>query len=98
MTGISGKDGDGDLEQLAVFEESPSHSIEVNEEMRQALEILRMIPNKIRQPYLLAHYHGFTYGQIAKAQGIVIGTVKSRINSAKRKIEKLAEEMQPLNI
>jgi RNA polymerase sigma-70 factor (ECF subfamily) len=52
---------------------------------------LGMLPDKHRLPVIMHYFEGFDYKETAAVLGLPIGTVKSRLNSAK---EKLRREME----
>ena len=49
-------------------------------------ETLKTIGDKYRRALVMAEFEGLPYEQIAQIEGIRVGTVKSRINRAKRKL------------
>ena len=52
---------------------------------------ISMLPDKHRLPVIMVYFEGLDYKEIADMLGLPIGTVKSRLNSAK---EKLRREME----
>lgn len=57
-------------------------------------ELMRLVdtlPDDFREPFLMA-YDGFKYEEIAEELGSPLGTIKSRIFFARKKLQKLYEE------
>jgi RNA polymerase sigma-70 factor (ECF subfamily) len=44
------------------------------------------LPEKVRSPFVLKHYEGLSYDEIAAVMGCSAGTVKSRVSRAKEKL------------
>ena len=71
--------------------ESSNPSVSVNgleqqeffDRLDQALETL---PTKMRTAFVLAEFEKLTYEQISQIEGVRVGTIKSRINRAKKKL------------
>jgi len=55
-------------------------------------EALADLPLKQRAVFLMARYDGMSYEEIGKALGIPVGTVKSRMNTAVRRLLAAIEE------
>jgi RNA polymerase sigma-70 factor (ECF subfamily) len=53
----------------------------------QVMSIVQSLPKKLKLPIVLHYYNGNKYSEIATILGISVGTVKSRINSAKSKMK-----------
>ncbi len=53
------------------------------------------LPDKHRLPVVLHYFEGMDYKECASALGIPVGTIKSRLNSAKKK---LLEEMEKTEV
>lgn len=64
---------------------------ETGEDWRQMLEALAELPDESRCPLLLKHYYGYSLEEIAKMLSIPLGTVKSRIHNALKKLRKELE-------
>ncbi len=63
-------------------------------EVREALDSLAP---EFREPILLCDVEGFAYQEIAELLEVPVGTVRSRLNRARRKLQKkLAEHMERL--
>lgn len=48
--------------------------------------ILKTLPTKLKTAFILAKFEKLPYEQIARIEGVRIGTIKSRINRAKEKL------------
>ncbi|MHC4360070.1 MAG: RNA polymerase sigma factor, partial [Planctomycetota bacterium] len=60
----------------------------------QALETL---PTKQKTAFVLAEFEKLPYEQIAQIEGIRIGTIKSRINRAKKKLRSALKNFEESN-
>ena len=49
-------------------------------------QILQTLPAKQKTAFVLAEFEKLPYEQIAQIEGVRIGTIKSRINRAKKKL------------
>ncbi len=58
----------------------------------QIREALAQLPDEFRDPLLLCDVEGFSYQEIAEVLDIPIGTVRSRLNRARKKMQKLLWE------
>lgn len=67
-------------------------------EERRALEAaIAALPQDFRVPLVLRDVEGLSYEEIARATGLALGTVKSRIHRARLQLrERLAPELFPL--
>lgn len=73
---------------------SPAQSSE-REERRAALaSAVDLLPAKQRVVFLLARYEGLGYSEIAQSVGVPIGTVKSRMNAAVKRLKDQLSEKQ----
>jgi len=63
------------------------HDVSFGELMR----LVDTLPTDFREPFLMA-YDGFKYEEIAEELGSPLGTIKSRIFFARKKLQKLYEE------
>lgn len=59
----------------------PYNTFEDNIEKKEIMKILLSIPYKKRAAFILKHYYGYKYEEIAKILRCPKGTVKSRVNS-----------------
>ncbi len=79
------------FEQVQSNEPDPQTSL-VNSEFREKLiDSLAELDDKYRIPLILQYYRDMKYEDIANALNISIGTVKSRINEAKKRLRKVLE-------
>ena len=67
---------------------TPEH-LALAEEIRETVEqAIRDLPDYLRTAILLREIDGMSYGEIARAMGCPIGTVRSRIFRARQEIDK----------
>lgn len=80
-------DGD-EAEQLDIADErfSPELVLEKKELRRAVCEGLNALPEKYRRALLLREMAGLSYDEISQAEKLDIGTVKSRIFRARKKL------------
>lgn len=67
-----------DRERL-VEEESAEDRLLAKESRHALLAAIRQVPVPFRAVLMLADVHGFGYGEVARALGLPLGTVKSRL-------------------
>lgn len=75
----------------------PRQSLEGNPEVEflasnpapQIREALGALPTEFRTPVLLCDVEGLSYHEIARIMDIPVGTVRSRLNRARRRLQKL---------
>jgi RNA polymerase sigma-70 factor, ECF subfamily len=60
-------------------------------EFGELMKLVDTLPEDFREPFLMA-YEGFKYEEIAEELGSPLGTIKSRIFFARKKLQKLYEE------
>ncbi len=78
--------GRGDLPEPA-FHDDPARSLH-QQDLRRALDkALDHLSPKIRTTFVLFAELGLSYKEIAETQDIPIGTVMSRINAAREKLQ-----------
>lgn len=65
----------------------PEEIVESKEKQRMLLEILNLLPEEQRQVIILRYYNGLSVKEIALQLKISEGTVKSRLNYGRKKIE-----------
>ncbi|RMG04389.1 MAG: sigma-70 family RNA polymerase sigma factor [Planctomycetota bacterium] len=84
------EDNSGKLADIVESETAePDHllaAVEDTDDVRRAVDEL---PEMFRQVLLLVYYQGLKYREAAEVLSIPVGTVKSRINAAIRKLESL---------
>ncbi len=79
--------------------EAPERPDEVLErlELAEVLQAAIMkLPEDQRVTLVLADVHGFSYEEIARITGVQLGTVKSRLNRARRKLRDILWQNQEL--
>ena len=64
-------------------------------ELSEVLMHIRRLPVEQREVLMLAAVEELSYEEIARAQGIPIGTVMSRLNRAREKLRRMMEEPPP---
>lgn len=67
---------------------SPEEELLAAERKERLAAALRQLPNRMRQ-CLLFRYQGYQYGEIARAQGVSVPTVKKQIGEASRRLRPL---------
>jgi RNA polymerase sigma-70 factor (ECF subfamily) len=78
---------------LANPQQAPEAMLEQKELQRQILNALEQLPNEQRTVIVLRELQGFAYSEIADILDIPLGTVKSRINTARMHLrESLSKE------
>lgn len=75
--------------QLADPNPNPQEQAESNELSSQVNEALRRLPEVHRTVVVLHDIHGLRYDEVAQVMGCSLGTVKSRLFYARRKLGKL---------
>ena len=53
---------------------------------------LQKLPNRQKTAFVLAEFEGLSYEEIARIEAVPVGTVKSRINRAKKKLRSALRE------
>ena len=71
---------------------SPHDEAERSELRRQIEDGLRTLPPEYRQVLLLREVHQLSYGEISQILSLDLGTVKSRINRARKRLRKILLE------
>jgi len=61
--------------------------------VRQAVDRL---PDPLKHVLVLVYYQGLKYREVAQALGIPVGTVKSRLHAAIRKLESFLNTTHPV--
>ncbi len=87
--GRGGEDEDvGSLVELLDGEEpGPADRLESDEQRRHVRRAVDRLPHPLRQVLLLVYYQGLKYREAAEVLSIPVGTVKSRLHAAVRKLE-----------
>ncbi len=86
--GRQGDEGAGSLAELLDAEEpSPTDLLESAEQARYVRRAIRELPDSLREVLLLVYYQGLKYREAAEVLSIPVGTVKSRLHAAVRKLD-----------
>ena len=71
---------------------TPEESVIRKREMQELRAMIRILPEKLREVVYLFYYAELPLRDISETLKIPEGTVKSRLNSAKKRLRKLLEE------
>ncbi|NIL99439.1 MAG: sigma-70 family RNA polymerase sigma factor [Acidobacteria bacterium] len=74
---------------------SPQRNVEREETRRRVRQAIETLPDREREVLVLKEFEGLKYREIADIVGIPIGTVMSRLYSARRNLAAAIEEMEP---
>jgi RNA polymerase sigma-70 factor (ECF subfamily) len=87
----SGKDQDAGslLDMLDGDGPTPVDRLEFEEQRRSVRRAVEELPDPLRQVLLLVYYHGLKYREAAEVLSIPVGTVKSRLHAAVRRLEQV---------
>ncbi len=55
---------------------------------------LEALPSAQKRAFVLVEFENLSYAEIAQIEGVRIGTIKSRINRAKKKLAKALKEIR----
>jgi RNA polymerase sigma-70 factor (ECF subfamily) len=72
----------------------PARALEREEERRRVGTAIELLPAREREVLALKEFEGLTYREIASLVGIPIGTVMSRLYSARQRLADALEETQ----
>ena len=79
---------EGEVEPQIADDTFNPEKISLNQEMRFKIqEVINRLPLKQKEVIVLREIQGFTYEKIAEILDIALGTVKSRISRARRKMK-----------
>jgi RNA polymerase sigma-70 factor (ECF subfamily) len=82
------EEDDGALVELLDGQDpTPADQLESDEQRRFVRGAVQRLPDPLRQVLLLVYYQGLKYREAAEALSIPVGTVKSRLHAAIRKLE-----------
>ena len=70
------------LDLLAADTTDRGDDLELEEKRSVVRDVVRQMPDMLREVLILAYYHRFAYKDIASILEIPVGTVKSRLHSA----------------
>ena len=66
---------------------------ETNVAFNELMKMVNTLPEDFRRPFMMA-YQGYKYDEIAEQLGSPLGTIKSRIFFARKKLQKLYNDAQ----
>ena len=72
--------------EVAAEAPDPSGVAEAHEKADQVRRAIERLPDDQRTTFLLRHYHGLTYEEIARVLRVPVGTVKWRVHDAVRRL------------
>jgi len=72
---------------------NPSDELGEKEFFDELDRILQTLPARQKTAFVLAEFEKLSYAEIAQIEGVRIGTIKSRINRAKRKLRSALENL-----
>jgi RNA polymerase sigma-70 factor, ECF subfamily len=86
---LNGQDGVGLGAQVPSEELTPLQSME-NQELKEAIDTaLDRLPDSHREVFVMAEFQGMRYAEISEVLEIPVGTVKSRMFNAVRRLREL---------
>ncbi len=89
---------DAETKEYAIASASDEVSTESivirNFDKRRLLDLVRGLPDKHRLPIVLHYFEDMDYSDCAKVLNVPIGTIKSRLNAAKKKLHNEMEKSQ----
>jgi RNA polymerase sigma-70 factor, ECF subfamily len=87
------EDSTGMVESYARIDEANPQEIVIARELARVLvRALRDLPEEFREAAILRDVEGLSYDEIAEVLGCPLGTVKSRLNSARKRLQAVALE------
>jgi RNA polymerase sigma-70 factor (ECF subfamily) len=89
-----GDDGDTEMGELLEEDHSPDPLKTVlNDELREKIEkAIESLPLKLREIVVLRHLEDCSYEEIAQIMNLPVGTVKSYLHRARKKLKEWLEE------
>ncbi len=76
-------------------ERNPQRNVERKQTRERVRKAIESLPDREREVLVLKEFEGLKYREIAELVGIPIGTVMSRLYSARRNLAAAIEEMEP---
>ena len=73
---------------------NPSHELSDKEIFMQLDEALKALPGKLRRAFVLAEMEQLPYEEVARIEGARLGTIKSRINRARMRIQAAMKDVK----
>ena len=91
---VVGDDGDTEMGELMEEDHSPDPLKTVlNDELREKIEkAIASLPLKLREIVVLRHLEDCSYEEIAQIMNLPVGTVKSYLHRARKKLKEWLEE------
>lgn len=80
-------------EKQRLMDAAPAPESDSHAEIRRAID---MLPEKLRLSVILYYFRGFDIEETAKALSIPIGTVKSRLNKARKLLKEVLKDEEYL--
>jgi RNA polymerase sigma-70 factor (ECF subfamily) len=80
-------------QQEIVSPNDPGDHIEREEFFQQMEDALNQLPSRQKRAFTLAEFENLPYDQIAQIECVSIGTVRSRIHRAKKKLQKTLKQI-----
>jgi RNA polymerase sigma-70 factor (ECF subfamily) len=75
-----------EVEWLPAPDVDPAGAVEADETLGRLRRAVERLPEEQRMTFLLRHYHGLSYEEVAAALGVPLGTVKWRLHDAVRRL------------
>ena len=75
-------------------ERNPQRALEREQTRRRVRQAIETLPDREREALVLKEFEGLKYREIAEIVGIPIGTVMSRLYSARKNLASAIEEME----
>jgi RNA polymerase sigma-70 factor, ECF subfamily len=92
MCGHGQTDEDRPMQDLLKSAEAdPTERMESTEDQQRIRMSLDKLPSRLKQVLIMIVYQGLMYREAAEAMGVPIGTVKSRVHAAIRRLTKAME-------
>lgn len=80
------EDGDTQLEELVVDEQTPERTVEVQQQLQQVAEAMKSLPKRQHQVFVMRTLEGLSVQQCATALGISEGSIKTHLSRAMQTI------------
>jgi RNA polymerase sigma-70 factor (ECF subfamily) len=96
VTSLSEEDGDKPVLEIADDSPSPDEAAQRNETVEMVRAAIAKLKDEYREVVLLCDIEGMSYDEAAEAIGCPMGTVKSRLNRARKSLRKILSEKREL--
>jgi RNA polymerase sigma-70 factor, ECF subfamily len=73
----------------------PDRVLETKDDVEQLWRALKLLPSEFRVPLVLFEIEGLEYREIAKIEGVPIGTIRSRLSRARQQLEVELSRVEP---